>query len=149
MSYLFMSVRMKDQVRIFIDENNNVEKHYYYDQSLEQWAKTARRWHDIMDNKQMYDTEIRNKMVVERTISKRSLIPELNKKQSLLGYVGKKSKNLPKSECFILFSLFKHNKILQILQINGKALNLMLSTDVTKEKWLHVKWIHDNIYLRD
>ena len=39
MSYLFMSVRMKDEVRIFIDENNNVEKHYYYDQSLERWAK--------------------------------------------------------------------------------------------------------------
>ena len=57
MSYLFMSVRMEDEVRIFIDENNNVE-HYYYDQSLERWAKTARRWHDIMDNKQMYDTEI-------------------------------------------------------------------------------------------
>ena len=52
-----------------IDENNNAEKHYYYDQSLERWAKTARRWHDIIDDKQMYDTEIRNKIVVERTIT--------------------------------------------------------------------------------
>ena len=41
MSYIFMSVCMKDEVRIFIDENNNAEKHYYYDQSLERWAKTA------------------------------------------------------------------------------------------------------------
>ena len=48
----------------------------------------------------MYDTEVRNKMVVERTISKRSLIRELNKKQSLLGYVGKKKQKFTKIRMF-------------------------------------------------
>ena len=82
---------MKDmEIRIFIDENNNIEKHYC-PYSLQNWSKTTQRWHDIMNSKQMYDTEIRNKTIIKDTISKISLIRHLNKKHSLI----KLKKNQP------------------------------------------------------
>ena len=112
------------EIRIFIDENDNIEKHRL-PYSLQKWSKTAQRWHDIMKSRQMYDTEIRNKTIIKIMISDKSLIRQLNKKHSLIklkkGELNTKAEL--KSECFILFSLFVHNKVLQILQINGKTID--------------------------
>ena len=141
MSYLFTSIHMKDwDIRIFIDENNNIEKHYY-PYSLQKWSKTTQRWNDITKSRQMYDTEIRNKTIIKNTISKTSLIRQLNEKHSLIKLKKRETK------CFILFSLFIHNKVLQILQINGETIDYMLLTDVSIEKWQNVKMIHNKIYL--
>ena len=71
MSYLiFTSVHMTDwDIRIFIDENNNIEKHYC-PYSLQNFSKTTQGWDDIMKSRQIYDTETRNKTIIKNTIIK-------------------------------------------------------------------------------
>ena len=129
MRYLFTSVRLKTWKSEFssmkMTTSRNTASHIHCKNGQKQLKDTAQRWHDIMKSRQMYDTEIRNKTIIKVMISDKSLIRQLNKKHSLIklkkGELNTKAEL--KSECFILFSLFVHNKVLQILQINGKTID--------------------------